>query len=136
MFNAEDEGDVGLSERLCRAKTNVLPTNYHEHPVVKRNPNEDAFPVALYMAAVPYSLTDSVGIWLVHLLSRQRHPCAASGNASCVNAAVGGGGHTESFVCLWSGADSLVSFFPPRGTMERHFCRTPTQSALNLLEHA
>ena len=74
MFNAEDEGDVGLSERLCRAKTNVLPTNYHEHPVVKRNPNEDAFPVALYMAAVPYSLTDSVGIWLVHLLSRQRHP--------------------------------------------------------------
>ena len=48
VFNAEVEGDAGLSERLCHAQTtNGLPKNYHEHPVVKRNPNEDVFPVAL-----------------------------------------------------------------------------------------
>ena len=47
VFNAEVEGDAGLSERLCYAKTtNGLPKNYHEHPVVKRNPHEDVFPVA------------------------------------------------------------------------------------------
>ena len=75
VFNAEVEGDAGLSEKVCHAKTtNGLPKNYHEHPVVKRNPHEDVFPVALYMDAMPYSLTDSVvGIWLVNLLSGQRH---------------------------------------------------------------
>ena len=82
VFHAEVEGDAGLSERLCHAKTtNGLPKHYHEHPVVKLNPNEDVFPVALNMDAVPYSLTDSVvGIWLVNL---------SSGNASCVNTVVG-----------------------------------------------
>ena len=60
----------------CRCVTRRRPTNnYHEHPAVKRNPNEDMFPVALHMDAVPYSLTDSVvGIWLFNLWSRQRHP--------------------------------------------------------------
>ena len=44
VFNAEVEGDAGLSERLCHAKTtNGLPKNYHEHPVVKRNQHEDVF---------------------------------------------------------------------------------------------
>ena len=61
VFNAEVEGDAGLSERLCLAQTTSgLPKNYHEHPVVKRNPNEDVLAVALYMDAVPFSLTVSV----------------------------------------------------------------------------
>ena len=42
------------------------------------------------------------------------------------------------FLCLWSRAYVvlLMAFFHPRGTMERHFCQTPTQSVPNLLEHA
>ena len=61
VFNAEVEGDAGMSERLCHAKTtNGLPNNYHEHPVVIKNPSKDVFLVALHMDAVPYSLTNSV----------------------------------------------------------------------------
>ena len=69
------KGDAGLSGWLCLAKTtNGLPKNYHEHPVVKRKFNEDVCPVAIHMDAVPYSLNDSaVGIWLVNMLSVQRH---------------------------------------------------------------
>ena len=76
VFNAEVEGNAGLSEQLCHATpTSGLPKNYHEHPVVKRNPNEDVFPVAWHMNAVPHPFTDSVvGIWFVNLLSGQRHP--------------------------------------------------------------
>ena len=41
--------------------------------MVKRNLKEDAFSIAFFMDAVPYSLTESVvGIWLVNLLTRQR----------------------------------------------------------------
>ena len=48
VFNAEVEGDAGLSERLCHAKTiNGLPKNYHEHPVVKRNPKRRCIPSRL-----------------------------------------------------------------------------------------
>ena len=47
VFNTEVESDAGLPERLCHAKTtNGLPENYHERSMVKRNPNEDVFPVA------------------------------------------------------------------------------------------
>ena len=52
--NAEVESGAGLSERLCHAKTtNGLPNNYSEHPVVKRNPNKDVFPIALHMICGP-----------------------------------------------------------------------------------
>ena len=103
-------------------------------------PNEDVFPVALNMDAVPCSLTDSVvGMWLVNLLSGQWHPmcivrqrivCQCGCREWCTY-------HTVSvFVewCLRCLADGVC--FHPRGTMERHFCQTPTQSVPNLLEHA
>ena len=62
----------------------------------------------------------------------RRRPTA--GNASCVNAAVGCGARTTPFLCLWSGAYVvlLMAFFHPRGTMERHFCQTPSESAAQL----
>ena len=98
VFNAE-VGDAGLSERLCHAKTtNGLPKNFHEHPVVKGNPNEDVLLVALYTDAVPYSLTDSV-VECGSSTCCQSITCIVKKNIVC-NAAVGSGARATLFVLV------------------------------------
>ena len=93
----------GRSGSVTRIRPTACP-KITRAPVVKRNPNEDVFQIALYMDAVPYSLTGSVaGIWLVNLLPRQRHSMSiVRTRIGSVNAAVGGDARTTPCVCLWS----------------------------------
>ena len=67
---------AGMQRQVAEAKAadDRLPPAYWDHPVVQQHPEEDVRPDAIYMDAVPYSLTDSViGVWLVCLLSSRRY---------------------------------------------------------------
>lgn len=65
--------------RLLKLKAEgALPPAYLEHPVVRQHPDQTVLPVAIFIDAVPYSLTDSVlGIWGVDVLSGRRFLCGA-----------------------------------------------------------
>ena len=50
-----------------------FPPLYDSHPVVTQSA-EPVLPVALYIDAVPYTLTDSViGFWMINVLTGRRH---------------------------------------------------------------
>jgi hypothetical protein len=76
MLNEElvDQGP-GLDFMLAEAiDAGDFPPSYKEHPVVVQNPGELVLPIALYLDAVPYTLTDSVlGIWIINMLTGARH---------------------------------------------------------------
>jgi hypothetical protein len=68
------------ADASCRAdllearRTRALPDVYWQHPVVKRHCDRPVLPLAIYIDAVPFSLTDSVlGFWAVNLLSKRRY---------------------------------------------------------------
>ena len=92
VFNAEIEGDACRSGSVTRRRPTACPQITTSIQWTNGTPNEDVFPVDLRMDAVPYSLTDSgVGYGSSTCCQGNGTPCTSSGNASCVNAAVGGG---------------------------------------------
>ena len=62
-----------------------LPPCYYDHPVVRAAPpGEVVVPIALYVDAVPYTLTDSViGVWVEEWVTGRRHLVAALRKKRC-----------------------------------------------------
>jgi hypothetical protein len=56
-----------------RAKTDGLPPQYWDHPIVQADPDEPIYPIAIYIDGVPYSHTDGViGFWMINLITSMR----------------------------------------------------------------
>lgn len=71
---ADLDSNVECRTRLMEIlQENTLPPIYYEHPIVKAFPDERIMPIALYLDAVPWSLTDSViGWWAINLITGRR----------------------------------------------------------------
>ena len=74
-LHSEVAEDASMPQRLQEALHGALLTpDYFSHPVVTKNPGKVVYPCAIYMDALPYSLTDSAcGVWLVNMLTGMRH---------------------------------------------------------------
>ena len=67
----------GLEEQLATSvRDNHWPPIYYEHPVVRENPGDVVYPLALYLDGVGYSKVDTVlGITITNLLTGKRLLC-------------------------------------------------------------
>ena len=71
----EMENDVSFRNKLReRRDARDLPPAYFDHPVVVEAGDEPVAPVAIFVDALPYSITDSIiGFWLVNLITKKRY---------------------------------------------------------------
>jgi hypothetical protein len=67
--------DVGCRTKLSELyRQRAFPPVYWDHPVVKKCDGTPVLPIAIYIDAVPFSLTDSVlGFWGVNLVTHKRY---------------------------------------------------------------
>ena len=71
------EADPAMGIKLDEAVADGLPPSFHRHVVTQAHDGR-AVPLALYMDALPYTLTDSVwGIWVINILTGVRRLVAA-----------------------------------------------------------
>jgi hypothetical protein len=81
-LSKEMEDNAGMRDQLAElVASREMPQSYWEHVVVATPPRAGCpaglvLPIAIYVDAVPYSLTDSViGFWVENVVASKRHLC-------------------------------------------------------------
>ena len=138
---AHEQIQAAVDTPQCRNKlmekkvAGELPPCYYAHPVVQENLDDPVYPVAVYVDALPYSITDSViGFWILCLLTgrrflvgllRKRNACKCGCRGWCSF-------HTFWMLLRWSLEALREGFYPSLGPFDRPFTGVNNQQRQDL----